>query len=89
MEARILETTRQRSPDGSTHVSRRELGRLLKMNHNHAQAWQRAGLHPHRFERYMQSDEPDFERKSGRSHQAVSEPAASCGDFRRRRRDRD
>src|SRR5688500_9877766 len=54
MEARILEKTRQAPPDGSTHWSTRKLGRLLKVNHNHiAKTWQRAGLQPHRFERYM------------------------------------
>ena len=38
---------------------------LLKINHNHvAKAWQRAGLQPHRFERYMASDDPDFETKA-------------------------
>jgi transposase len=65
MEARILEKTRQRPPDGSTHWSSRKLARLLGINHNHvATAWRRAGLQPHRFERYMQSDDPDFERKA-------------------------
>ena len=65
MEARILEKTRQRPPDGSTHWSTRKLARLLAINHNHvANAWRRAGLQPHRFERYMQSDDPDFERKA-------------------------
>jgi transposase len=65
MEARILEKTRQAPPDGSTHWSTRKLGRLLKINHNHvAKAWQRAGLQPHRFERYMASDDPDFETKA-------------------------
>lgn len=65
MEARILDKTRQRPPDGSTHWSTRKLGRLLGINHNHvATAWRRAGLQPHRFERYMQSDDPDFERKA-------------------------
>ena len=65
MEARILEKTRQRPPDGSTHWSTRKLARLLRLNHNHvATAWRRAGLQPHRFERYMQSDDPDFERKA-------------------------
>jgi hypothetical protein len=34
MEARILEKTRQASPDGSTHWSTRKLGRLLKIHHN-------------------------------------------------------
>src|SRR5262249_47200132 len=65
MEARILEKTRQAPPDGSTHWSTRKLARLLRINHNHvAHAWQRAGLQPHRFERYMQSDDPDFEPKA-------------------------
>jgi len=65
MEARILEKTRQAPTDGSTHWSTRKLGRLLKINHNHvAKAWQRAGLQPHRFERYMASDDPDFETKA-------------------------
>ncbi len=65
MEARILTTTRQAPPDGTTHWSTRKLGRLLKISHNLvAKAWQRAGLQPHRFERYMQSDDPDFETKA-------------------------
>src|SRR5438093_2919532 len=65
MEARVLAKTRQRPADGSTHWSTRKLGRLLKIHHNLvAKAWQRAGLQPHRFERYMQSDDPDFEPKA-------------------------
>jgi transposase len=65
LEARILEKTRQAPPDGSTYWSTRKLARLLRINHNHvAQAWRRAGLQPHRFERYMQSDDPDFEVKA-------------------------
>jgi transposase len=65
MEARILEKTRQAPPDGSTHWSTRKLGRVLQINHNHvANAWRRAGLQPHRFERYMASDDPDFEAKA-------------------------
>jgi len=65
MEARILEKTRQAPPDGSTHWSTRKLARLLEIHHNLvAKAWRRAGLQPHRFERYMQSDDPDFETKA-------------------------
>jgi transposase len=65
LEARILEKTRQRPPDGSTHWSTRKLARLLGISHNHvAKAWQRAGLQPHRFERYMLSTDPDFEHKA-------------------------
>src|SRR5215510_9233361 len=65
MEARILEKTRQAPPDGSTHWSTRKLGRVLKIHHNLVRkAWVRAGLQPHRFERYMASDDPDFEQKA-------------------------
>jgi transposase len=65
VEARILEKTRQAPPDGSTHWSTRKLGRVLGIHHNLvAKTWRRAGLQPHRFERYMQSDDPDFETKA-------------------------
>lgn len=65
MEARVLARTRQAPPDGSTHWSTRKLGRVLGIHHNLvAKAWRRAGLQPHRFERYMRSTDPDFERKA-------------------------
>src|SRR5499427_4045599 len=65
MEARILAQAREAPPDGSTHWSTRKLGRLLKIHHNLvAKAWRRARLQPHRFERYLQSDDPDFEWKA-------------------------
>src|SRR5215203_7256307 len=55
----------QAPPDGSTHWSTRKLGRVLMIHHNLVRkAWERAGLQPHRFERYMQSDDPDFEPKA-------------------------
>src|SRR5258707_7945759 len=65
MEARVLAKTRQAPPDGSTHWSTRKLGRVLRIHHNLvAKTWQRAGLQPHRFERYMQSDDRDFQTKA-------------------------
>jgi transposase len=65
MEARILAKTQQPPPDGSTHWSTRKLGRALKVSHMLvARVWQRARLQPHRFARYMRSDDPDFERKA-------------------------
>ena len=61
----MLAKTQQPPPDGSTHWNTRKLGRVLQIHHNLvAKAWQRAGLQPHRFERYMQSDDPDFELKA-------------------------
>ena len=86
MEARILEKTRQAPPDGSTHWSTRKLGRLLKIHHNLVgKAWRRAGLQPHRFERYMQSDDPDFETKAADVIGLYRESAGSRGGVRRRR----
>jgi hypothetical protein len=65
MEAWILEKTRHAPSDGSMQWSTRKLGRLLKIHHNLVgKAWRRAGLQPHRFERYMQSDDPDFQTKA-------------------------
>jgi transposase len=60
-EARILEKTRHAPADGRTHWSTRTLARLLDIHHNLvAKTWRRAGLQPHRVERYMQSDDPDL-----------------------------
>jgi transposase len=65
MEARILAKTRQRPPDGSTHWSTRKLAKVLGISHVLVlRVWRRAGLQPHRFERYMASDDPDFEQKA-------------------------
>jgi len=60
MEARILAKTRQRPPDGSTHWSTRKLAKVLGVSHMLvARVWRRAGLQPHRFARYMRSDDPN------------------------------
>src|ERR1700704_6331363 len=65
LEARILAWTRRAPDDGSTHWSSRRLARALRINHMMvARVWRRAGLKPHRLERYMASDDPDFERKA-------------------------
>src|SRR6267378_2962266 len=65
LEARILAWTRRAPDDGSTHWSSRRLARALGINHMMvARVWRRAGLRPHRLERYMVSDDPDFERKA-------------------------
>jgi len=65
LEARILEATRRRPADGSTHWSTRRLARHLQVSHSMvARVWQRAGLQPHRMRRYMVSDDPNFETKA-------------------------
>jgi transposase len=65
LEARILEWTRRAAPDGSTHWSSRKLAQHLGISHMMvARVWRRAGVKPHRIERYMASDDPDFETKA-------------------------
>jgi len=65
LEARILAWTRRPPSDGSTHWSSRKLAKALGVNHMMvARVWQRAGLRPHRLERYMASNDPDFEKKA-------------------------
>jgi transposase len=65
LEARILAATRRGPGDGSTHWSSRKLAKHLGVNHMMvARVWRRAGLKPHRVERYMLSDDPEFERKA-------------------------
>lgn len=65
LEARILNWTRRKPTDGSTHWSTRKLAAQLGINHMMvARVWARAGLKPHRMERYMASDDPDFESKA-------------------------
>lgn len=65
LEARILQWTRRLPADGSTHWSSRKLARQLGISHMMvARVWQRAGLKPHRIERYLASNDPDFETKA-------------------------
>ena len=65
LEAKILEWTRREPTDGSTHWSTRKLAKKLGVSHMMvARVWARAGLQPHRLERYMASNDPDFEAKA-------------------------
>jgi transposase len=65
LEARVLDWTRRGPQDGTTHWSTRRLAQALGISHMMvARVWARHGLQPHRLERYMASDDPDFERKA-------------------------
>jgi transposase len=65
LEARILEATRRAPSDGSTHWSTRKLATRLEVSHMMvARVWRKHGLRPHRIERYMASNDPDFEKKA-------------------------
>jgi transposase len=65
LEAKILSWTRREPTDGTTHWSTRRLAGALGISHMLvARTWQRAGLQPHRLERYLRSTDPDFELKA-------------------------
>ena len=65
-EARILDWTVKRKPsDGSTHWSTRKLADQLEVSHMMvARVWKKHGLTPHRIDRYMASNDPNFETKA-------------------------
>ena len=66
LEARILEWTLKRTPpDGATQWSTRRLGTQLKVSHMMvARVWAKHGLKPERLDRYMATNDPDFEQKT-------------------------
>lgn len=65
LTAKVIGATRRQPKDGSTHWSCRKLAQSLGVSKDSVQRiWQRAELKPHRLERYMTSDDPDFERKA-------------------------
>lgn len=65
LEARILDATRKPPSDGTTHWSTRRLAAKLGVSHMMvARVWAKHGLKPQRLERYMASNDPDFERKA-------------------------
>jgi transposase len=65
LEARVLAWTQKPPSDGSTHWSTRKLASALGVSHMRvARIWAKHGLKPHRLERYMASNDPDFEAKA-------------------------
>jgi transposase len=65
LQAKVLDATRRKPKDGSTHWSCRKLAAQLGISKDTVQRiWHKAGLKPHRLERYMASDDPEFERKA-------------------------
>ena len=65
VQARIVRRTLQPPPDGSTHWSCRKLAQALSIGKSTVQrVWAQAQLKPHRLDRYMASNDPEFERKA-------------------------
>ena len=84
-QACVWEATRRKPKDASTHWSVRKLVRELDISKDAVhRIWQKAGIKPHRVERYMISDEPDFETKAAIDHWPIlnppQHPAIFCVD---------
>src|SRR6202165_1825072 len=66
VQARVIRRVRQKPGDGSTHWSCRKLANELGLSKSTVQRiLAQAQLKPHRLERYMASQDPDFEGKAG------------------------
>jgi transposase len=65
VQARILQRAQQKPSDGSTHWTCRKLATALGLSKSTVQrVLVRAKLKPHRLERYMASNDPQFEEKA-------------------------
>jgi transposase len=65
LRAKILNATRRKPADGSTHWSCRKLAKALGVSKDVVhRVWREAGVKPHRLERYIASNDPDFEKKA-------------------------
>ena len=67
LEARVLDSTLKHKPrDGSTHWSSRKLAAELGdcRSSTVQRIWRKHGVQPHRLERHMVSNDPDFETKA-------------------------
>lgn len=65
IEAKILAKTQEPPPAPFTHWTTRRMAALIGVSHTTVHTvWQRAGLQPHRLERYLTSNDPEFEAKA-------------------------
>src|SRR5882762_5141065 len=65
VQARVIRRVQQKPGDGSTHWSCRKLASELELSKSTVQRiLAQAQLKPHRLERYMASNDPDFESKA-------------------------
>src|ERR1700694_1735452 len=65
VQARVIRRVQQKPGDGSTHWSCRKLASELELSKSTVQRiLAQAQLKPHRLERYMASNDPDFETKA-------------------------
>lgn len=64
-QARVLRKTNQKPGDGSTHWSCRKMAAAIGLSKSTVQRiWVQARVKPHRLDRYMASNDPQFEEKA-------------------------
>ncbi len=81
-EARILAATQRPPPKPLTHWTTRRLAKKLGYSHmTIARVWKRAGIQPHRLERYCASPDPDFEQKAADIIGLYLDPPAHAAVF--------
>lgn len=65
VQGKVLKRIQKAPRDGSTHWSCRKMAHELGVSKSTVQRiWATARLRPHRLERYMASEDPDFEKKA-------------------------
>ena len=65
VQARLLNKTQQKPPDGSTHWSCRKMAAATGLSPTTVhRIWSKTKLKPHRLDRYMASNDPAFEEKA-------------------------
>jgi hypothetical protein len=89
VQARVLRRTTQAPDDGSTHWSCRKLAGTMGLGKSTVQRiWTQARIGPHKLERYMASDDPQFEEKAADIIALYMDPpqhaAVFCLDEKRR-----
>ena len=64
-QARVLRKTKQKPEDGSTHWSCRKMAAAIGLSKSTVQRiWVQSRVKPHRLDRYMASNDPQFEKKA-------------------------
>lgn len=82
LQARVLEATRRKPKDGSTHWSVRKLAQELNIGKDTVhRIWRRAGIKPHRLKRYLASDDPDFGLKAAEIIGLYLNPPQHAAEF--------
>jgi transposase len=83
LRAEVLSATRTKPVDGSTHWSCRKLAEELGLSKDLIhRVWREAGIKPHKLQRYLASNDPNFETKAADIIGLYLNPAQHAAVFR-------